>query len=51
MIDVSQLVYRASEALIAVGFQASRRKLFDDLAAGESEWEDPYLLEIAKDAF
>lgn len=51
VIDVSQIVYRASDALPLVGFQANRRELFDDLAAGEAEWEDPYLLQIAKDAF
>lgn len=51
VIDVSQLVHRASDALLAVGFRASRCELFGDLAAGEAEWEDPYLLQIAKDAF
>ena len=51
LIEVSQLVNEVVQRLIATGFQTSRRELFEDLAQGESEWEDPYKLEIARDAF
>lgn len=50
VIDVGQIVGRVSDALLSSPYKASRRDLFDDAAAGEAEWDNPYRLQITKDA-
>lgn len=51
LIDAAFLVDAVCQQLSAFGYRTEMRELFEDLAQGEPEWEDPYLLQVSKDAF